>query len=218
MIVRGVIFDLDGTLADTLPICYTAFRQAFLPYTGRSYTNEEIAALFGPSEEGAIRKVVPDRAEECLQLFLKEYEQAHGECRAPFPGLLDALELIRSRGGRTAVVTGKGPHSAAISLRMIGLDGRFDILEAGSPEGGVKAEAIGRVLERWGDVSAAETAYVGDVASDVTAARKAGVLPLSAAWAATADLKALAAASPHALFEDVESFQQWLDQRLPAAK
>lgn len=214
MTMRGMIFDLDGTLADTLPVCFAAFRNALLPYTGHRYTDEEITALFGPSEEGAIRKVVPDHAEACIALFLEEYEKAHDSCCEPFPGLLDVLESIRSRGVRTAVVTGKGPQSAGISLRKIGLNGYFDIVEAGSPEGGIKAEAIGRVLAQWGDIPADAACYVGDVASDVTAARKAGVLPLSAGWAATADPIALEAASPHALFRDIPGFQAWLDRNL----
>src|SRR5579864_9064339 len=118
MVIKGIIFDLDGTLADTLPVCFAAFRRAFHEFSGRIYTNEEITALFGPSEEGSILQIVPDRSEECLQVFLEEYERAHASCLEPFPGILDALRLLKDRGVKVAVVTGKGQHSAAISLRM----------------------------------------------------------------------------------------------------
>jgi len=58
---RGIIFDLDGTLADTLPVCFDAYRLAFAKYVGHEWTDDQISALFGPSEEGVIRQVVPTR-------------------------------------------------------------------------------------------------------------------------------------------------------------
>jgi pyrophosphatase PpaX len=69
----GIIFDLDGTLADTLPVCFDAYRLAFAKYVARAWTDDQISALFGPSEEGVIRQVVPTRAEECLEDYLRHY-------------------------------------------------------------------------------------------------------------------------------------------------
>jgi pyrophosphatase PpaX len=209
MILRGVIFDLDGTLANTLPVCWAGFRRALHEYTGRIYTNEEITALFGPSEEGSFRQVVPERAGDALELYLQEYERVHAEIRSPFPGILNALQFLKESDLRTAIVTGKGPRSAAISLRMLGLASNFDIVEAGSPEGVIKPQAIGKVLERW-QLPAAQVAYVGDALSDVTSARKAGVIPLAAAWAETADYEALRAMEPEETFRTVEAFIAWV--------
>jgi len=48
MRLDGMIFDLDGTLTDTFPVCFVAFREALQAFTGRSYTDEEIVARFGP--------------------------------------------------------------------------------------------------------------------------------------------------------------------------
>ena len=60
MSIKGVIFDLDGTLADTIPVCISAFRSAFERYSARGWDEEEIEALFGPTEEGSCRRAVPD--------------------------------------------------------------------------------------------------------------------------------------------------------------
>jgi HAD superfamily hydrolase (TIGR01549 family) len=213
MALRGVIFDLDGTLADTLPVCFAAFRHAFRETTGKTYTDAEITATFGPSEEGAIQRVTPDRAEEALELFFAEYERAHADCRAPFPGIPEALQRLEEQNILVAVVTGKGPRSAEISLRMMGLAGYFEHVEAGSPEGGVKPRAIGKVLAAWG-LPAAEVAYVGDAPSDIPAARQAGVLPLAATWAATADYAALQALDPAAIFRTVPEFTEWIGEKV----
>ncbi len=211
MTLRGVIFDLDGTLADTLPICITAFRQALHEFTGRDYTDGEITAQFGPSEEGVFLHETPERAQEAVQLYWKAYEQAHESVREPFPGILDALQFLHERHICVAVVTGKGPHSAAISLRLLGLTSQFDIVEAGSPQGVIKPQAIGKVLAEW-QLPPTAVAYVGDATADVTSARQAGVIPLAAAWAPTADYEALCAMEPEETFRTVEDLITWVQK------
>ena len=203
MKLEAMIFDLDGTL------CYVAFRAALEAFLGRRYTDAEIRALFGPSEEGVFQRLVPGRWEECLEVFLAAYERAHQAHAASFPGLEQALATLKARGLTLGLVTGKGRRSADISLRYLGLGHYFDGVEAGSATGGVKPAAIGRLLAAWG-VPADRAAYLGDVPSDVDSARKAGVIPLAAAWAPGADAAALQARRPHALFRTVEGFVDWV--------
>lgn len=117
--LKGIIFDLDGTLGNTLPICFTAFRCVFEKFLGRHYTDGEITALFGPSEEGIIERVVPHESQACMQVYLDEYERAHALLSEPFPGIESALRSLKQNGTALAVVTGKGERSAAISLRCL---------------------------------------------------------------------------------------------------
>lgn len=210
MQLDGMIFDLDGTLTDTFRVCFTAFREALRPITGRAHSDEEIMARFGPSEEGMLQRWVPDRWEECLRLYLAAYEREHRRTARTFPGVETALELLRARGIPLAVVTGKGPHSAAISLAQLGLAPYFDCVETGSPEGGVKPRCIQRVVERWG-VPANRVAYLGDVPSDVEASRVVGVRPLAAAWEERSDAGALRALHPLAVFDAVPQFIRWIE-------
>jgi pyrophosphatase PpaX len=211
--LQGVIFDLDGTLGDTLPVCCEAYRRTFDEFLGRHYTDREIMALFGPTEEGIVRRLVPDQWQACLQTYLDGYEKAHVHYAQPFPGIEDALGLLRQRGVALGIVTGKGAHSAAISLRYLGLAHYFDVVETGSAEGAVKPRAIQKVIARWG-MSPRQVAYVGDSAYDTEAAQEAGVLPLGAAWAATADADSLNALAPLATFRSVESFIKWIDNNV----
>lgn len=210
MQLDGMIFDLDGTLTDTFRVCFAAFREALRPITGRTYSDEEIMARFGPSEEGMLQRWVPDRWEECLRLYLTAYEREHRRMARTFPGVETALDLLKARGIRLAVVTGRGPHSTAISLAQFGLAPYFDSVETGAPEGAVKPRCIQRVVERW-EVSAGRVAYLGDVASDVEAARAAGVRPLGAAWEERSDAGALRALHPLAVFDAVPQFIRWIE-------
>jgi phosphoglycolate phosphatase-like HAD superfamily hydrolase len=210
MRIDGVIFDLDGTLADTFPVIFTAFREVTAEYLGRELSDAEIVATFGPSEVGIIQRLVPDRWEACLAAYLAAYDRAHVLCPTPFPGIDEALALLRRRGAGLAVVTGKGPASAALSLRHLGILDRFDVVEAGAPEAAIKPRSIARVLDRWRALPA-HVAYVGDAVADVAAAHAAGVLAIAAAWAPGTDAAALAAARPLRTFRAVAEFIDWLE-------
>lgn len=211
----GMIFDLDGTLADTLPVCFAAFRDVFAAHLGQTWSDAEIHALFGPSEEGIIARLVPD-ADAGYRDYLAAYERAHVVCGQPFTGIREALRLLAARGIPVAIVTAKGPGSAAISARVLGLDRHFATLEAGTPGGNAKPRSIRRVLDSWG-VGPERVAYVGDAVQDVRASRVAGVVPIAAAWAGTADRAALLDAEPELLFESTADFTAWIERDVERA-
>ena len=205
-----MIFDLDGTLTDTFRVCFIAFREALQTSTGQTFTDEDIMARFGPSEEGMLQRWVPDRWEACLQRYLTVYAREHRRIARTFPGIQTALDALRNRGVPLAVVTGKGPQSAAISLTQLGLTPYFDCVETGSPEGSVKPRCLRKVLAHWG-IAPSGVAYLGDVTSDIEASRAVGLLPLAAAWEERSDSAALRALKPFAVFDTVAEFIHWID-------
>ena len=217
MTIRGVIFDLDGTLGDTLPVCYEAFRRVFADRLGRTFSDDEIHAMFGPSEEGILQKLFPREPQAALEHYLIEYGRAHVACPRPFAGIPQVLDLLKSRGVDVAIVTGKGPHSAKISLERMGLDAFFETVEAGSPHGGVKAAGMRRILKRW-KRSAREVVGVGDHPSDIRDARKVGLHSVAAAWAPTVDSAALAQQHPHQLLASVAALDAWLRNVVPPSQ
>jgi pyrophosphatase PpaX len=115
------------------------------------------------------------------------------------------------RGIRRGIVTGKGRGTAEISMRALGLSPYIEALETGSEVGADKPESIRRMLERW-DISAKEAAYVGDMPYDMQAAREVGLLPLGAAWAKTATVKAGDGAVE--LFTSVAAFTEWIEDTI----
>jgi len=209
----GVIFDLDGTLADTLPLAITAFRRAIEPLTGRTLADAEIIAQFGPSEEGVIRVLAPDHYDAALAGYLRHYEALHDMVPEPFPEMRELLTDLKARGVRLGMVTGKGARSAEFSLRRFGLEDAFEAVETGDPTGPRKVEGIRRILAGWG-LHPTEAVYVGDAPSDVTAAREAGVAMIGAAWAETTDRDLLAAEKPDALLATVGELRDWLISRV----
>ena len=77
MQLKGIIFDFDGTIADTLPAIFTAFRYCLQNHLGRELSDQEIEELFGPSEEGVIKRLLPDRWQSCYADYLAEYRRNH---------------------------------------------------------------------------------------------------------------------------------------------
>ena len=215
--IRGAIFDLDGTLGDTLPVCYRAFRDVLLARTGREYANHQIHAMFGPSEEGILARHCPDAPDEALADYLAAYRSAHSICPQPFPGIRAILEGLRDRAVALAIVTGKGPGSARISLERFDPQEFFPIVEAGSPDGGVKPAAMHRVLQRWG-VAPRAVIGVGDSPSDIRAAQELGIASVAAAWAPDCRPARLAAGQPDRIFSEVSAFGRWLAEKQAPVK
>ncbi len=213
MELKAAIFDFDGTLADTVPIVCEAFRKALKEYSGKDYSDEEIIRRFGPSENGIIRSIVPDKWEECYRLYLKAYEEEHYRCQSTFPGILEALDKLKRRGVKLGIVTGKGADSNAITIKKLGLEPLFDGIVSGSPEGGIKPDAIKRLLKEW-NCPPESAVYVGDAVSDIHAAREASVGALAVAWSDHIQYEELEAAKPDAVFRSVEEMAAWFEKRL----
>lgn len=213
--LRTVIFDLDGTIGDTLPLCVAAFKRAIEPLGGVTLTPREIISHFGPSEEGVIRELFPDRYEEAVELFIASYRELHDMAPKPFDGIPELLSFLRSKGIRNTIVTGKGMRTLRITLEKYGIASLFDLLEAGSPEGPCKAAKIRKILEEL-DVSAQEALYVGDAPTDITESREAGVEVASAAWASTAEPAVLEKMNPGMVFYSVNDLSNYLKEKLNA--
>ena len=207
--IRAVIFDLDGTIADTLPLCIAAFRKAIEPLALRSVSDDEIIATFGPSEEGTIKALIPMHYDKGIADYLHYYETMHTLCSAPFEGIPELLTALKANGIKIAMVTGKGKHSTLISLRQFGFGDLFEIIETGSPDGPRKAEGIRLILESW-QLKKDTVLYVGDAPSDIVACHKVGIPVIAAAWATTAEPLKLKSLNPTEIFYSVQDFSLWL--------
>lgn len=212
--IKAVIFDLDGTLANTLPLCIQAFRQSVEPLIGRSISDADIIATFGPSEEGTIMALAPNHYDKGVSDYLHYYEQLHDMCPVPFDGMKEILETLKNRGVRIAMVTGKGKDSTDISLRHFELTHFFEMIETGSPKGARKAEGIQIILDGLTGIKKDEIIYVGDAPSDVIASRKVGIPVIAAAWADTAEPEQLQEMKPDELFYTIKDFENWLIDRI----
>lgn len=209
---KGIIFDLDGTLADTLPLCLFSFQEALENVTGKRPSNSEVEAYFGYSEEGIVKNLLPDNWNSYMEEFLEIYKQNHHMCNELFDGMRELLDYLKASSVKMAMVTGKGPHTAKITLKELNLGHYFDYVETGSPEGSIKPECIKRIIDKW-QVPSSEIFYVGDSVGDMKDCKEAGVKSIGAAWASTATPDLLFKYNPYKVIYSVNEFKSFVREQ-----
>lgn len=212
--IKGLIFDLDGTVANTLPLCILAFRNSIEPLINRTISDEEIIATFGPSEEGTIMALAPNHYEKGVTDYLHYYEALHSMCPQAFDGIKEMLTFLQSKSVHIAMVTGKGKYSTDISLKHFDIKNFFEFIETGSPHGPIKAKGIQTVLDQWPGIKKDEVIYVGDSTGDIEASRKAGIPVIAASWAETSEPEKLKQFQPDEIFYTIQDFSNWLYTKL----
>ncbi len=183
---RALLLDLDGTIADTLPHVFEAFRHAVGPWVERPPTDAEVEATFGPSERACVARLAP-RADldAAVERFHTYHEAHHGRAVKVVEGMDDVIDQARRLGWRVGVFTGKARRPAEFSLVDLGLRDQIECLVSGDdvarpkpdPEGVFRASAalgvpVGRIL------------LAGDSPVDVQAGRAAGSKTAAVLWAA----------------------------------
>jgi phosphoglycolate phosphatase/pyrophosphatase PpaX len=207
---------MDGTIADSLPLCIEAFRRAVEPFLGHSMTDDEITAAFGPSDAGTIRQLVPDHADKCLEGYLTWYRRLHPSmCPHPFDGIRELFDELKVQGILLGLVTGKGPKSLNITLEFFGFDNVFDAVETGSPYKANKPECLRNILQKF-DLQPQETVYIGDAPSDILATREVSIPIFSAAWAQTTNLEKLQPLKPDYIVFSIEELRKRLLEKYPS--
>ena len=212
--IKAVIFDLDGTLGNTVPLCVEAFKKSIEPLINRTVADAEIIATFGPSEEGTIKTLAPDSYEKGISSYLFFYESLHQMCPEPFEGVVNLLNILKNRQVRLAMVTGKGKYSTEISLRKFGLTHFFEKIETGYQSGPRKPEGILAVFNFFGDINKNEVIYVGDAPGDIQACKSIGIPIVAAAWANTAEPEKLKELMPEQLFYSIPDFSTWISSKI----
>jgi HAD superfamily hydrolase (TIGR01509 family) len=184
--VKAAIFDLDGTLLDSLPLTFTAFREALRPWVGRDLTDQEIYARFGPADHEIVASWAgPEHAAEAVNRLMDAYARSVEQV-APYDGVLAMLEVLKGRGLRLALCTGRGRPSTELLIQHLGLGTWFDVVVTGEEVPCPKPEPDGilRTAELL-EIPPGQVLYTGDSVKDVDAGVRAGAFTVAALWAGT---------------------------------
>lgn len=181
------IFDLDGTLLDTLEDLYLATNQALARHSLPLRTREEIRIFVGNGVEALIRRAVPDRTEEATVLsvladFKTTYAAVCEDHTAPYGSIPDLLQALRDRGIRIAVVSNK--FDAATKKLCEKYFGDLIEVAVGERAGVRKKPAPDTVLEALRElgVTADGAVYIGDSDVDIETAKNCGMPCISVTW------------------------------------
>lgn len=181
---KYVLFDLDGTVVDTIDLIVHAFGEVLSRLTGEPWDRERVIAEFGPTEPAILARHAPaGEAEAAFRRFLRLYEWHHDRMVRTFDGVPALIRRLRENGRLLGLVTNKGRETTMVTLRRSGLDGCFGAIVSGDDAGRPKPDPAGLLLalERLGGTPG-EAVFVGDAPSDIEAGRRAGTLTCAVTW------------------------------------
>jgi phosphoglycolate phosphatase len=193
-----IVFDLDGTLADTLPDLTAAANFACRRLGLPEHSPEAIRGMIGGGERKLIERLVgashQNRVEECLQLYLDHYTRHNGELTRLYPGVAETLALVS--GKKLAVLSNKLQRLTRQTLEAIDI-ARFFAAIRGGGEGLALKPAPDPLLALTADlgVGPSRSLMVGDKIADIRAGQEAGAFTVAVTYG-YGDLEALTAASP----------------------
>jgi len=186
---KAVIFDLDGTLLDTIEDIALAMNRVLEGRAFEPYSIEAYKALVGDGIEEMVRRALSPRpvADEEIAGIVQDYRREYDLCwRAhsqPYPGVPDLLRELARRGIKTAVLSNKShPFTEAMTFELLAVH-RFDIIRGAMPGVPLKPDPRPALMiaEEIG-VPPSSVLFLGDTKVDMLTAVAAGMLPAGALW------------------------------------
>lgn len=183
-----IVFDLDGTLLNTLDDLADATNFALATYGLHKRTREEVRAFVGNGVAKLIERAVGENRQtdkdRVLAVF-REYYAAHcADKTAPYEGIVSLLKALRERGARAAVLSNK-PDAAVKSLSASYFEGLLQAAVGENEAAGIrKKPAPDALYEVMKNLSAdpKTTVYVGDSDVDIQTAKNAGIDCICVTW------------------------------------
>ena len=181
---KTILFDLDGTLTDSgegiINCAILALQHLSLPIPER----ETLRVFVGPPlHETFIKFGVPaDKAAEAGAVYRSRYIPIGMFENAPYPGIRELLEALKSQGHKLYVATSKPEWMAQEILKKFELDSYFDLICGATMDTSrtEKSQVIAYLLEQTGE--AGHTIMVGDTKYDVLGAAEHGIPTIGVAW------------------------------------
>lgn len=177
--LRALIFDMDGTLADTDPVHVRAFADFLAPF-GIAVDDEVYRTrISGRTNDGIFADLLPDRPPEERRRLAEEKEalfrRMSGDL-APLAGLLELLDRAQARGLGLALVTNGPRANVEHTLAVLGIGTRFAVTVAGEDVARGKPDPLPYLtaLERLG-IAPAEAVAFEDSPAGLEAAKAAGL-------------------------------------------
>jgi pyrophosphatase PpaX len=182
-VYQAVVFDLDGTVVDSVELIIVSFPHAIREVLGREVSREEAVAWVGRPLGEQMKLFSPEHADELADAYREFNHREHDRMLTLCDGILHLLEGLHTAGVQVGLVTSKSRYTTQMAFDLTGIEGYFDatICADEAPDNKPSPAPILACLEQLG-VGPAESAYVGDSPSDIQAALGAGVAAIGVTW------------------------------------
>lgn len=182
----AVLFDFDGTVADTGRGIFTCVKYAANFYGWPIPSDDILRTFIGPPLHDSFRDVFQVSEEQALAA-VEKYRELYGDTGMLmfdlYDGMEDIIKDIRSAGTKLAIATSKPDRFIHRILAYAGIENQFDYISAPLDKNGdtSKAQLIKQTLDTL-CVSKEQTVMIGDRCYDIEGAKKAGVMSIGITW------------------------------------
>ena len=187
---EAIIFDLDGTLLDTLEDIADATNAALSAFGLPTHPVDAYRYFVGDGVGHLVRRIVPEASrdddalgESLREAFAANYAKCWSAKTQPYEGIPEMLDALSEKGIRKAVLSNKPERFTRDCVDGLLTDWTFDLVLGLNDDTPRKPDPTGarRILEHWG-IPAESVLYVGDTATDMKTASAAGLYPLGVLW------------------------------------
>ena len=181
MTVKVIIFDFDGTIADTLDAVVSITNRLAGDFGYKQTSLEELAILRNLNS----RQIIKHSGVSIFKipfLIRKVLSELNNEIQvlSAFPGIKEALIELKNQGNRLGIITSNSKENVTAFLNKNGLQELFDFIYSGATIFG-KSKVINRVLKSE-NLKSEEVIYVGDETRDIEAAKRTQIKAIAVSW------------------------------------
>jgi pyrophosphatase PpaX len=180
---EAVVFDLDGTVVDSVELIILSFQHAIREVLGREISRVDAIAWVGMPLREQMERFSPEQAERLVDVYREFNHREHDRMLTLYEGIQDLLYGLRKAGVKVGLVTSKSRFTTQMAFDLTGIEVYFDATVcAGEASDNKPSPApILACLEALG-VQPSAAAYVGDSPSDIQAALAARVMAIAVTW------------------------------------
>ena len=202
-----VLFDFDGTLADTIPLIVASYHHTLAASGLPAEDEAEVRSWIGRPLQPVLEERYPGRGAELTHTYRTWNLANHDELIEVVAGIGELVDDLHAAGARTGVVSSKKAETVRLGLRAVGLEGRIDVV-AGQEQTDLHKPHPEPLLYSARRLGAAprDCVYVGDATVDVEAARAAGMGSVAVTWGA-GERALLEAAGPGYVVSDAAALR-----------
>lgn len=176
-----LIFDFDGTIADTYTMVLESYRHLAPVYGWKSLTDEALERIRGEKPKDLMRKFGISKIQlPFLVIGVRAYLKRHSAEMKPCAGIPEALQALAAQGVTLGILTSNSKENVETFLRTFGLEKYFLFVVSSRHLFG-KHRALKKLMQQ-NSVDPADVAYIGDEIRDVEAAKAAGVTSVAVTW------------------------------------
>ncbi len=186
--IKGIIFDLDGTLINTIVDIANSVNAVLEDYGYDTYTIEDVQKKVGHGFKQLLKDALPANADnellvEAVEKFMYYYDKFYADNTHPYDGIVEMLHELQNRGIKVAINTNKNETYARLLVNELFGDIKFVDIRGQLDNRSIKPDPYnGNIIIEEMGLKKSEVIFTGDSATDIKTGNNLGVSTIGVTW------------------------------------